>query len=124
MVRNFEIEVMEDQGLSMMCIRGFLSYDEAHAYAQRLYADRHMAQLLQGIRSLLISDENLSHLGTAFSFDEYKEFFDATFAPIDIPDDLLIDEPTDIEVRDPDDVELENEATEEEESYDDFPYGF
>ena len=124
MVRNFEIEVMEDQGLSMMCIRGFLSYDEAHAYAQRLYADRRMAKLLQGIRSLLISDENLSHLGTAFSFDEYKEFFDATFAPIDIPDDLLIDEPTEIEVRDPDDVVPESEATEEEEGYDDFPYGF
>ena len=124
MVRNFEIEVLEDQGLSMMCIRGFLSYDEAHAYAQRLYADRHMARLLQGIRSLLISDENLSHLGTAFSFDEYKEFFDQNFAPLQVPEDLIIDEPTEIEVRDPDDVVPEEETSEEEEFYDDFPYGF
>ena len=124
MVRNFEIEILEDQGLSMMCIRGFLSYDEAHAYAQRLYGDKHMRTLLEGIRSLLISDENLSHLGTAFSFDEYKDFFDQNFAPLQIPDDLLIDEPTEIEVRDPDDVIDTPEPEAEEAGYDDFPFGF
>lgn len=125
MVRNFEIEIMDDQGLSLMCIRGFLSYDEVHAYAQQLYADRHMARLLEGIRTLLISDENLSHLGTAFSFDDYKEFFDRQFAPLDIPEDLRIDEPTDMPFIDPDDYTPEQ--TEEDDSdntYDDFPYGF
>ena len=122
MVRNFEIEVMDDNGLSMMCIRGFLSYDEVHAYAQRLYADRHMATLLEGIRTLLISDENLSLIGTAFSFDDYKEFFDDTFAPLEIPQDLLLDEPTEIEVRDEDDESGSDAETGDE--YDDFPYGF
>ena len=122
MVRNFEIEVMDDNGLSMMCIRGFLSYDEVHAYAQRLYADRHMATLLEGIRTLLISDENLSLIGTAFSFDDYKEFFDDTFAPLEIPQDLLLDEPTEIEVRDEDDESGSDVETGDE--YDDFPYGF
>ena len=124
MVRNFEIEVLEDQGLSMMCIRGFLSYDEVHAYAQTLYSDRHMATILEGIRTLLISDENLQNLGRSFSFDEYKEFFDRQFAPLEIPDDLRIDEPTDIEVIDPDDVEPKAENPEEEEAVDDFPFDF
>ena len=124
MVRNFEIEVREDQGLSLMCIRGFLSYDEAHAYVQRLYADQHMRTLLEGIRSLLISDDNLNNLGTAFSFDEYKEFFDQNFAPLEIPSDLIIDEPTEIEVRDPDDVTDEPQGTAVQDDYDDFPYGF
>ena len=125
MVRNFEIEVMDNQGLSMMCIRGFLSYDEVHAYAQRLYSDRHMATILEGIRTLLISDDNLDKIGVTFSFDEYKEFFDSRFAPLDIPDDLIIDEPTDLEIRDPDDVEENTEEKEKEEGgYDDFPYGF
>ena len=124
MVRNFEIEVLEDQGLSMMCIRGFLSYDEVHAYAQALYSERHMATVLEGIRTLLISDENLKNLGRSFSFDEYKEFFDDKFAPLEIPEDLRIDEPTDLEVLDPDDVEAKEEETEEENEEDDFPFGF
>ena len=127
MVRNFEIEVLEDQGLSMMCIKGFLSYDEAHAYAQRLYSDRHMATILEGIRTLLISDDNLSRLGTAFSFDEYKEFFDEKFAPLDIPDDLRIDDAIDLPYLDPDEVDA-NESENEEDGGgnddDDFPFGF
>lgn len=125
MVRNFEIEVLDDNGLSMMCIKGFLNYDEVHAYAQRLYADRHMATVLDGIRTLLISDENLNRIGTSFSFDDYKDFFDEKFAPLEIPEDLLIDEPTDLEVLDPDEVDntKAEEDTDEEES-DDFPYGF
>ena len=127
MVRNFEIEVLEDQGLSMMCLKGFLSYDEAHAYAQRLYSDRHMATILEGIRTLLISDDNLSRLGTAFSFDEYKEFFDEKFAPLDIPDDLRIDDAIDLPYLDPDEVDA-NESENEEDGGgnddDDFPFGF
>ena len=123
MVRNFEIEVQEDNGLSMMCIRGFLSYDEVHAYAQQLYSDRHIAKVLEGIRTLLISDDNLSRLGTTFSFDEYKEFFDRQFAPLDIPEDLRIDD-LDLPYVDPDDVQPESEETEEEEQDTDFPFGF
>ncbi|MCF0199239.1 MAG: hypothetical protein HUK02_07940, partial [Bacteroidaceae bacterium] len=126
MVRNFEIEVLDDQGLSMMCVRGFLSFDEAHAYAQRLYADAFMRERLDGLRTLLISDENLKLLGTAFSFDEYKEFYDRTFAPIDVPKDLQFDEPTDIPYIDPDDYVPEPEGDEDEggDDYDDFPFGF
>lgn len=124
MVRNFEIEILEDNGLSMMCIKGFLSYDEVHAYAQQLYADQHMHTVLEGIRTLLISDENLSRIGTSFSFDEYKEFFDRQFVPLEIPEDLRIDEPTDLEYIDPDDVEPTATEEEEVEETDDFPYGF
>ena len=124
MVRNFEIEILEDNGLSMMCIKGFLSYDEVHAYAQQLYADQHMHTILEGIRTLLISDENLSRIGTSFSFDEYKEFFDRQFVPLEIPEDLRIDEPTDLEYIDPDDVEPTTTKEEEVEETDDFPYGF
>ncbi len=129
MVRNFEIEISDDDGLSMMVIRGFLSYDEVHAYAQKLYADEHMNRRLEGIRTLLISEENLKLIGTDFSFDEYKDFYDEKFAPIEVPEDLQIDEPTDLEIIDPDDEqpqkkEKEEEFIEEEVEEDDFPYGF
>lgn len=126
MVRNFDIEITEDRGLRMMAIKGFLSYDEVHAYAQKLYADKHMGSLLKGIRSLLISEENMKLIGTEYSFDDYKEFYDLHFAPMQVPQDLHIDEPTDLKIIDPDEVvpEEEQEGEETGEEEDDFPYGF
>ncbi len=123
-VRNFEIEILDDAQITMMCIKGFLSYDEVHAYAQRLYSDEHMATILEGIRTLLISEDNLQLIGVAFSFDDYKEFYDTEFAPLQVPEDLRIDEPTDLEIHDEDWEPPTPEGEEEEEEEDDFPYGF
>ena len=109
----------EDQGLSMMTVKGFQSYDEVHAYAQNLYLDEHMSTVLKGIRTLLISEENLKLLGKEFSFDEYKEFYDEKFAPLDVPEDLQIDEPTNMEILDPDDADAQTEETEEAETEED-----
>lgn len=109
MVRNFEIELSDMQGLSFMRVSGFLSYDEVHAYAQQLYGDKHMAKVLNGIRTMLISDDNFLLIGKAFSFDEYVEFYEEKFAPIEVPENLIIDEPTDLEFIDPDDVMDEEE---------------
>lgn len=126
MVRNFDIEIQEKQGITMMCVKGFLSYDEVHSYAQTLYADKHMNTLLEGIRTLLISEDNLKMIGNEFSFDDYKAFYEETFAPMDIPEDLQIDEPTNLKIIDPDDYvpEEKKEGEEEEEDEDDFPWGF
>ena len=128
MVRNFEIEVSDLEGLSLMTIRGFQSYDEVHAYAQKLYLDSHMARVLEGLRTLLISDDNLKMLGSEFSFDEYKAFYDEKFAPLEVPEDLQLDEPTDLEIIDPDEEQPQKEKEKETEAEpaveDDFPYGF
>lgn len=126
MVRNFDIEITEDRGLRMMAIKGFLSYDEVHAYAQKLYADKHMSALLRGIRAVLISADNMKLMGTEYSFDDYKTFYDEHFAPMQVPDDLHIDEPTDLKIIDPDDVvpDEEQDSGGTQESDDDFPYGF
>jgi len=127
MVRNFDIEIQADAGLTMMIIKGFLAYDEVHAYAQKLYADDRMRTRLEGIRTLLISDDNLKMIGKEFSFDEYKEFYDEHFAPLDVPEDLQIDIPENIEILDPDELDKQEDkkqdASEEEED-DDFPFGF
>jgi hypothetical protein len=127
MVRNFDIVIQESQGITMMCIKGFLSFDEVHSYAQTLYTDKHMNTLLEGIRTLLISEDNLKMIGTDFSFDDYKEFYEETFAPMDIPEDLQIDEPTNLKIIDPDDYVPEDKKKkeeEEEEEEEDFPWGF
>ncbi|MBR6140989.1 MAG: hypothetical protein IKQ37_04410 [Bacteroidaceae bacterium] len=129
MVRNFDIEIQADAGLTMMIIKGFLAYDEVHAYAQKLYADDHMRTRLEGIRTLLISDDNLKMIGKEFSFDDYKEFYDEHFAPLDIPEDLKIDIPENLEILDPDELdkkeqEEEEKSAQEAEDDDDFPFGF
>ena len=128
MARNFDIEIQADAGLTMMIVKGFLSYDEVHAYAQKLYADEHMRKRLEGIRTLLISDDNLKMIGKEFSFEDYKTFYDEHFAPLDVPEDLKIDTPADLEILDPDELdkqkaeeEQQQEAVEEE---DDFPFGW
>lgn len=102
MVRNFDIEIVRDRGLSELLVKGFLNFDEVHAYTQKLFADPHMAALLKGIRVVLISEQNLGLLGTSFSFDDYKTFYDEHFAPLQVPEDLRLDEPPFVEEQDED----------------------
>ena len=130
MVRNFELELSDLGDISMLAVKGFLSYDEVHAYAQKLYSDQHMATVLDGIRTLLILEENLNLLGTKYSFDDYKRFYEEHFAPMQIPQELRLDDGTII--RGEDEVTESEEETEaedgSEEEYqeieDDFPFGF
>ena len=128
MVRNFEIETQELSGISMMCVKGFQSYDEVHAYAQQLYADARMNRLLEGIKSLLISDRNLQMLGKQYSFDDYGIFFDENIKPLKVSKDLRIDDQNDIPFIDPDDMEEidpeeEEEITDGDDYDDDFLFG-
>lgn len=122
LVRNFDIETETSGGLVKMIVKGFLSYDEVHAYAQKLVADSTMKALLKDTRTLLISEDNLKLLGTRFSFEDYQDFYDKTFAPLQIKEDLLLDEPTEIryEIED----NSEEEKNQEEEKYDSDEYGF
>ena len=128
MARNFDIEIQADAGLTMMIIKGFLAYDEVHAYAQKLYADEHMRTRLEGIRTLLVSDDNLKMLGKEFSFDDYKAFYDEHFAPLEVPEDLKIDTPADLEILDPDELDKREQEEKKQETEtsddDDFPFGW
>ena len=74
-------------GITMLQVSGFMNFDEAWSYRQRLYAAPDMATRLSGIRSYLISEENLKLLFEGHSFDEYQQFFDEHFTILPIPDD-------------------------------------
>lgn len=93
LVRNFDISVDADNGISRMLISGFLNYDEALQYARRLYADEAMAERLRGCRRIIISEENLKMLGTRYSYVEYEEFFEKSFAPLEISNEQLLNIP-------------------------------
>ena len=66
----------------------------------------------------IISESNLKLLGTVFSFDDYKKFYDEKFAPLQVPEDLRLDEPTSIEIRTPDDEPPAGDEEYEEEEED------
>ena len=95
LVRNFEIVIDQDpHGLNRMIISGFLSYDEARQYARQLYSTGGMlTELLKHCRSLIVSEQNLPLLGTAFSYADYELFFEKQLAPIEISKIPLLEDP-------------------------------
>ena len=112
LVRNFEIQIDEDNGLHRMIISGFLSFDEAMQYARQLYGNNQMKERLASCRSLIISEANLQLIGRQFSYDEYQQFYEQEFAPMRISKEQLLLIPEDMEQPDIEDT-LENPATPE-----------
>ena len=117
LVRNFDLEIEREQGFSRMLIRGFLSFDEALQYARQLYAADVMQDVLTHCRSVVISERNLTLIGTRYSYRDYDEFYERVFLPLPITNEELLNTPTDMEVFDADDEPEEEE--EEEEEYED-----
>lgn len=91
MVRNFDIQLLRDAQITQFRISGFGSYDEAHTYAQKIFQDATLAPLLRQTRIVLISEPNMELLGTYFSFDDYKAFYEKTFAQLEINPELPLD---------------------------------
>ena len=112
LVRNFEIQIDEDNGLHRMIISGFLSFDEAMQYARQLYGNNQMKEKLASCRSLIISEANLQLIGRQFSYDEYQQFYEQEFTPMRISKEQLLLIPEDMEQPDIEDT-LENPATPE-----------
>ena len=84
-VRGFDMSIVTDKGLSQFRIAGFNSFDEVHAYAQRVFKSKALAPYLSKGRIMLISKANLDLIGTAFSINDYQKFYDKTFAPLQLP---------------------------------------
>ena len=113
LVRRFDIEIDNDNGISRMMVSGFLNYDEALQYARQLYANPAMAEMLKPCHRIIISEKNLPLLGTRVSYREYEEFFDRMLAPMEVSPEQLLTKPETIV------TEPEPEAPEQEEESDD-----
>ena len=96
-VRNFDISIERQQGIDRMTISGFLNFDEALQYARQIYADESMKPYLRPCRSLVISQHNLSLIGTRYSYRDYDEFYERTFQPLQISEEELLQIPEAIE---------------------------
>ena len=107
MVRNFDIEIVDTDGPTHMRVSGFLSYDEALQYARSLHQQEHIMELLglnrnnpadsvASARVIIISEPNLELLGRQFSYDDYAEFYEKNFVPLEIDKRPLLSEPAEI----------------------------
>lgn len=90
-VRNFDITQQTEGGITQFRIGGFNSFEEAHTYAQQLYTAPEAKDLMGRARLFLISRTNLELLGSTYSFDDYKAFYDKAFAPIQLNPQLPLD---------------------------------
>ena len=95
-VRNFDIELEDIDGIHLMKVSGFRFFDEAHQYASEVHQQENIVRRMRKARTLVISQENLELLGKQFSFDDYEKFYAKHFAPLRLPGDNLLSEPFDL----------------------------
>ena len=115
LVRNFDLQIERMEGYSRMLISGFLNFDEALQYARQLTASEEMSTMMHHCRSLVISEHNLTLIGSRYSFHDYDEFYEQTFLPLQISNEELLqmpdyELPTDEEEEDSDDSEAPDNA--------------
>ena len=108
LVRDFDINVDGDDGLHRMSVSGFRSYDEALQYARQLLSQQSLLRYIGKARPIIISEENLPLLGTAYSYDDYSKFYNRHFAPLKISTYHLLTEPAEV-VTEPEPQEENNE---------------
>ena len=101
LVRNFDINIDDFDGLHRMQISGFRNYDEVLQYARILYKQEHIMKLTKKARGIIISEANLPLLGTHFSHKDYDKFYDKHFAPLKPSTLQLLTEPAEIEYEQP-----------------------
>ena len=96
MVRNFDINIEDADGLHLMQIDGFRNFDEALQYARQLVKQENIVALITHARTFIISKQNQELLGQQFSYDEYDEFYNEHFAPLKISTFELLTEPEEV----------------------------
>lgn len=91
MVRNFDLTIERGREITNFKVAGFNNFDEAHQYAQQLYAAPELSAQLKHTRVILISVKNMELLGVGYSYRDYQDFYEKTFAPLQINPELPLD---------------------------------
>lgn len=86
MVRSFDTNQTEINGIGLMKIGTFANFDEAFLYHKRLCANGEMSKKLNGMEIILITPSDLEILLSESSFAEYKDFYNKKFLQIPEPD--------------------------------------
>ena len=115
-MRNFDLQTEEDGELQRMIVSGFLNYDEALQYARKLYAAEALGSLLPHCRSIIISQQNLALIGSRYSYNDYADFYQHTFQPLQISNEQLLTIPEGLETPDPEDGAVNEDEDDEDEA--------
>lgn len=92
-VRNFDIEIVDDGGMHRMQLSGFRSFDEAYQYARELARTKSVvAQMNKNTRVIVISDKNLQLIGLQLSYNDYEKFYEKNFSPVQVTKRYLLSE--------------------------------
>lgn len=95
MVRNFDLEIEDQDGLRVMKVSGFNNYEEAYEYAYQFYRQDNILERLGKSRTYIISLQNKELLGVSKSYDDYEKFYAENFAPVDAVSSQRLYEPSD-----------------------------
>ena len=95
-VRNFDIQLVDADGIHLMEISGFRNFDEAHQYATEVHKNANVVNRMKNARTIVISSDNLELLGKQYSYDDYDEFYAKHFAPLRVNTENLLNEPAEI----------------------------
>ena len=119
LVRNFDINVSGEEGITRMTVSGFRSWEEATEYRKQL--SKEFAPLQKpssGVRLFVVSEQNLSLLGTSFSFAEYDDFYKKNMEPLAMPEEKLLTEPEEVTTQPKEEEEDDNEEDDDNDNWD------
>lgn len=97
LVRSFDIQTDNLNGVSRMRVDGFRNYDEALQYAQLLNSNAAVQSFIKSCRTIIISHDNLSLLSTRYSYRDYEVFFNQQLGNKPATTTPLLNKPTEIE---------------------------
>lgn len=75
LVRDFDLEIVSFNEISMLIIKGFNNFDEVSQYRRRISGAKGFI-LPEGVRPVLISEPNFKVLMNGRSFEEYFQFLE------------------------------------------------
>lgn len=95
-VRNFDMEIADADGLHQMQLSGFRSFDETYQYAREVYDTPALVRQMENAKIMIISDNNLQLIGTYFSYKDYDDFYADNFASVEVSGHYLLSEPAEV----------------------------
>ena len=107
LVRNFEIQIEELDGMKQMRITGFRRFEEAYEYARQLFGSEAILRQTHGKAvPIIISQKNEELIGKPFTYKDYEDFYAANFNKVELPKRNSLYEPADLsEPREPERIQ-------------------